>query len=1206
MASKSSDTTATAALGVDSSGVSQGVKDAINSLSQYKSVVKDTAAQARLDPSSINAQRAAYESLQIETSKYQKAIDAIRAKQDEMTKNNPAAAQSAEYLRLGKQAQSYGTQITQTQSKIQKQGTAVAKAMAASNQPIESFDKGLQRIYRSAVKSADAAEAIGKVDLTTKANVDPMIAVLDKLSAKTTSTKAHLTSLEDAFSTAKFSPSNVSQQVEAYDRMNASLNKYKTAITELKTQQEAMLKSSPSAASSKQYIAAQDAVDKYSAHIAAAQSKIASQSQNVARAVTAAGQPLASYDNHVKQIASDGIRAATATDKLSRVKLSTLTNDSEKGAEKLGLLARASDATTSKVVRLGGAFKSMLAANVISNGISRVTSMISGSVDDAIKRVDTLNNATRSFENMGFSAGKTKKAMTDLDNAITGLPTSIDSAVRQTQLLAASTGDIDKSTKIYKAMNDGILGFGGSADMVENAVTQLSQAFSNGKVDAETWNSMINSGMGPALNALAKKMGITAGQLKTDLSSGKISVKDFQDALIDLDNKGGGGMKSLAQIAKDSTKGIGTSWTNFKTSITRTIAAVMDALAKAGLTDMIDKGTNAIKAAIPLVTRLSVAIAMKLATAVKATVQFFRDFWDTLNKTGAIDSVKTAIASLVFAFRNVVKAGTGGVPLLTILTNVTASTIKVVADVITLVARAIMSMDPATIRLIGFSIMGVVGALIALKATRSVVGTIQNISAGFSGLFGDAEKGSLGVKNAFLRLTKIKEPYAPKKTAKDMAALGSTAENVAPKMASFGQAMGAGLSSLAKLAGVSLVMVSAAYSVKLLSDSMTQLASLSWGQLAKGMVGMTVALSLLVAATAGLGMIGETFAIGVLAITPLIASIDGFVFALGYLTNALANAATVLPVFLRSIMPAFQVFYAEFSSMNWYQIFYTFAQSLLKGVLGALDAVNKYGPTLINRFVDVIVGMALAIGKNQYKLYNGLFDAIVLAVNGLNDAINRNYKRITNAGIGLVDTIAEAIGYGIGRAGFSGIGMHIVEGLWNGITDGWGKMLNHMGFLTALLPKKVRHILGIHSPSRVFAEIGGFVTAGFAKGIDEGASDVTASMTNVVKTLNSSASGIDDVSIVPVISTPVMGDDQLSSITDQIQAKLDSATFAVNVSALSGNAQASANNATNAQTTSPSTSSTSNSINITINQQPGQSAQSLVDMLTKQLNSQMA
>ena len=195
MASKSSDTTATAALGVDASGVTQGVKDAITSLSQYKSVVKDASAQAKLDPSNIDSQKKAYQALETEVSKYQSVIEAIRAKQSEMTKNDPAAAQSAEYLRLEKQAQSYGTQIVQTQAKIQRQGEAVAKAMKASGQPLESFDEGLQKVYKSAVKSADATAAISKVSLTTKPNIDPMIAVLDKLSDKTDLTKSHLTNV---------------------------------------------------------------------------------------------------------------------------------------------------------------------------------------------------------------------------------------------------------------------------------------------------------------------------------------------------------------------------------------------------------------------------------------------------------------------------------------------------------------------------------------------------------------------------------------------------------------------------------------------------------------------------------------------------------------------------------------------------------------------------------------------------------------------------------------------------------------------------------------------------------------------------------------------------------------------------------------------------------------------------------------------------
>lgn len=200
---------------------------------------------------------------------------------------------------------------------------------------------------------------------------------------------------------------------------------------------------------------------------------------------------------------------------------------------------------------------------------------VSSNVDSAIKRIDTLANSSRAFENMGFDANKTAKAMKNISKAIEGLPTALDDSVSNVQLLAASTGDLDLSVDIYKALNDAILGFGGDANMANNAIVQLSQSFSNGKVDAQTWNSMINSGLGPTLNALAKQMGKTTGELKDGLSEGKISVTDFQKALVKMDKEGGGGLKSLEQIAKDSTKGISTSLSNAKTAMVRGTAELI-------------------------------------------------------------------------------------------------------------------------------------------------------------------------------------------------------------------------------------------------------------------------------------------------------------------------------------------------------------------------------------------------------------------------------------------------------------------------------------------------------------------------------------------------------------------------------------------------------------------------------------------------------
>lgn len=256
--------------------------------------------------------------------------------------------------------------------------------------------------------------------------------------------------------------------------------------------------------------------------------------------------------------------------------------------------------TTGVVSALGKGFATMAKGAVFGAFAtigSKAVNTVSDSLDGAISRIDTLNNSDRAFSNMGFSAEETKKAMDNLQVAIKGLPTGLDGAVKGVQLLAGSTEDVGKSVDIFKAMNDGILGFGGNAEMVDNAIVQLSQSFSNGKVDAETWNSMINSGLGPTLNAMAKQMGKTTGELKSGLSDGSISVKDFQERLIELDKNGGGGIKSLNQIAKDSTKGISTSISNAKTAVTRGVADMItnlnDGLAKNNLPTLSDMISNA-------------------------------------------------------------------------------------------------------------------------------------------------------------------------------------------------------------------------------------------------------------------------------------------------------------------------------------------------------------------------------------------------------------------------------------------------------------------------------------------------------------------------------------------------------------------------------------------------------------------------------------
>ncbi|PVY86507.1 tape measure protein [Convivina intestini] len=337
--------------------------------------------------------------------------------------------------------------------------------------------------------------------------------------------------------------------------------------------------------------------------------------------------------------------------------------------------------------------------------------LIKGSLDGAISRVDTLNNSTRAYENMGVKAEDAAQANKDLQKAIDGLPTSLDEAVKGQQLLTASmNNDIGGATKVFRAINDSILGFGGNANQVNEAVIQLSQSFSNGKVDAATWNSMINAGMGPALNSLAKIMGKTAGELKDGMSTGKISAKDFQDALVQLDQKGGGGMASLQKIAKDSTGGIQTSMANMKTAFTRVLADMLDGLQKGGLSQGFDMMTKAIKGSSGTMKDFGKQAGKTLGNAFK----YIADHQKDLGKLfGAIKDIAGALADGAFsAAKGVIEGIADGFNLLTGNSKSSKDPLKSVAD-----ALSAFSKHKETIKVIG----GILGGLfVASKVTDFV------------------------------------------------------------------------------------------------------------------------------------------------------------------------------------------------------------------------------------------------------------------------------------------------------------------------------------------------------------------------------------------------------------------------------------------------------------------------------------------------------
>jgi hypothetical protein len=101
------------------------------------------------------------------------------------------------------------------------------------------------------------------------------------------------------------------------------------------------------------------------------------------------------------------------------------------------------------------------------------------------------------------------------------------------------------------------------------------------------------------------------------------------------------------------------------------------------------------------------------------------------------------------------------------------------------------------------------------------------------------------------------------------------------------------------------------------------------------------------------------------------------------------------------------------------------------------------------------------------------------------------------------------IGNAIGDLGgmLQSMGHNLIIGLWNGIVGAWNWFIGAVGGLFTGLIDWLRGLLGIASPSKVFAGIGTQLSAGLAVGMDKSAGLVTAAADRMAAAASFDVSG---------------------------------------------------------------------------------------------------
>lgn len=256
----------------------------------------------------------------------------------------------------------------------------------------------------------------------------------------------------------------------------------------------------------------------------------------------------------------------------------------EKSADKT------SKGTSSKLGGLKSAFGD-IAKSLAASGIQKMFSAVSSSMDSAISRTDTINNFANVLEaGLGVSAEESQAAINKLSDGLDGLPTSLDSAASSVQAFSSVNKNVNQSTDYVLALNDALLAGGKSTEIQSNALEQLSQMYATGSVDAQGWKSALEA-MPLQLGQVAESMGYTSavvgGDLYNALQSGEVSMDDFMQKIVELDQTGSGELGSFHDQAVAATGGIGTQMDNLQNTVNKVLQGLFN-----GDMSAVDSGLN--------------------------------------------------------------------------------------------------------------------------------------------------------------------------------------------------------------------------------------------------------------------------------------------------------------------------------------------------------------------------------------------------------------------------------------------------------------------------------------------------------------------------------------------------------------------------------------------------------------------------------------
>lgn len=171
-------------------------------------------------------------------------------------------------------------------------------------------------------------------------------------------------------------------------------------------------------------------------------------------------------------------------------------------------------------------------------------------------------------------------------------------------------------------------------------------------------------------------------------------------------------------------------------------------------------------------------------------------------------------------------------------------------------------------------------------------------------------------------------------------------------------------------------------------------------------------------------------------------------------------------------------------------------------LLRLMDGITEFIPQFIEKGIAIILALLQGFVDAQLQLINGGVEVIVSFIEGLAEAIRTNtdkmvkatdelvnamiyaikawFEHIVQNGIEIVKALVEGITQSVGM--MKEVAAALIQGLIDGLKDKISDAVNAAKDVGSEMLSGMKKVLGIHSPSKEFYEVGAYAMEGMANG----------------------------------------------------------------------------------------------------------------------------